>query len=216
MQQSLFSSMADTFDLPDAELHYYPDVIDQEQRFYEYLSKKLAWRHDRIKMYGKWMKIPRLNAWYGDPDTAYSYSGITLAPLLWTPELLTIKQQVEQLTGHCYNSVLANWYRTGEDSVSWHSDDEPELGVNPVIASVSLGATRRFSLRHKDATVMSGTRHIDLEGGSVLLMAGRTQACWQHQLAKTKQAVGGRINLTFRTIYPSSKFSTTNRAESDE
>lgn len=215
MQQSLFSSTVDQLDLPDAEIQYYSRVIEDQPQLYQLLSQHLSWRHDRIKMYGKWMKIPRLNAWYGDSDTAYSYSGITLAPLPWTRELLTIKQQVEQLTEHRYNSVLANWYRNGEDSVAWHSDDEAELGVNPVIASVSLGATRRFSLRHKDPTVMAETQHIDLEGGSVLLMAGRTQSCWQHQLAKTKQAVDGRINLTFRTIYPTNR-SMINRADSDE
>jgi alkylated DNA repair dioxygenase AlkB len=141
---------------------------------------------------------PRLSAWYGDPGAIYSYSGLRLEPLPWTPVLLEIRQVVTDLAETPFNSVLLNLYRDGQDSMGWHSDAEPELGRNPVIASVSLGAVRRFVLRHKKRK----EQHIalELESGSVLVMGGALQHYWRHALPKIRQAVGPRINLTFRLI----------------
>jgi alkylated DNA repair dioxygenase AlkB len=141
--------------------------------------------------------VPRLSAWYGDAGAVYTYSGLRLEPLPWTPVLLEIKQATERLSGTRFNSVLLNLYRDGQDSMGWHSDDEPELGPEPVIASVSLGALRRFVFQHKKRRWRIA---LDLEPGSVLLMAGATQHHWRHALPKTRRPVAPRINLTFRTI----------------
>ena len=151
-------------------------------------------------MYGKPVLIPRLNAWFGDDEANYGYSGIRLKRNAWFAELLDLRNQIQQTFDYSFNSVLANLYRDGNDSVGWHSDDEKELGRQPVIASLSFGDTRRFSLRPKKLANHKPV-HIDLQAGSLLLMAGDTQHYWLHQLAKTKQqGLRGRINLTFRNI----------------
>jgi alkylated DNA repair dioxygenase AlkB len=199
MQSSFFSATPQVFKLPDAEICYYEDFIDNQQATYERLLKQLKWSQDTIQMYGKPVLIPRMNAWYGDETASYSYSGLALSPLEWTQELVSLKVKLETFLAARFNSVLANHYRSGGDSVAWHSDDEKELGTKPLIASLSFGANRRFSLRHrldKDKAAV----HIDLVGGSLLVMSGDTQRYWQHQLAKTTKPVAGRINLTFRTI----------------
>jgi alkylated DNA repair dioxygenase AlkB len=152
----------------------------------------------QIKIFGKEVCVPRLTAWYGDKGMSYSYSGITVNPLPWTPALLEIRDRVGARSGTPFNSVLLNQYRTGADSVAWHADDEPELGLNPIIASVSFGGTRKFQLKHKTRKEM---RHsLDLTCGSLLLMRGKTQHHWLHQVPKTKRAVETRVNLTFRVI----------------
>lgn len=199
MQQSIFDNSPIHFELPDTQLSYYPDFIAHHESVYEALLDKLEWQQDTISMYGKPVKIPRLNAWYGDSNAHYAYSGLALSPLAWTPLLLDLKQQLEQFLDCSFNSVLANHYRNGQDSVAWHSDDEQELGHEPLIASLSFGATRSFTLRHKFNEDQAPVK-IDLAGGSLLVMAGTTQRCWQHQLAKTRSVVAGRINLTFRQI----------------
>lgn len=199
MQAGLFTPQPITLALADADVVYYPDFIDQPEVIYQCLKDELTWQQDSIQMYGRSVPIPRLNAWYGDAGAAYSYSGIALAPKPWSSTLIALKAELQQLLKIGFNSVLANWYRNGNDSVAWHSDDEPELGVNPVIASLSFGATRRFSLRHRNNKQIKPV-HIDLEAGSLLVMAGTTQRYWQHQLTKTKSCQAGRINLTFRTI----------------
>jgi alkylated DNA repair dioxygenase AlkB len=141
--------------------------------------------------------IPRLTAWHG--EAGYVYSGIAMQPAAWTPALLEIKRCAEHHAGQGFNSVLLNLYRDGRDSVSWHADNEPGLGRDPVIASLSLGATRRFQLKHR----RNGLRvAIDLEHGSCLVMAGATQHHWLHQLPKTARPVGPRVNLTFRRMMP--------------
>lgn len=135
----------------------------------------------------------------GDPGANYQYSGLTLSPHSWNKTVATIKRQIDKICGHQFNSVLINLYRSGQDSNGWHSDDEPELEENPIIASFSLGATRRFRLRHKyRKDILSYT--FDLTSGSLLLMSGTTQKYWQHCLTKTKKTVGPRINLTFRKV----------------
>jgi alkylated DNA repair dioxygenase AlkB len=153
------------------------------------------WRADTVVVYGKRYLQPRLTAWYG--EASYTYSGLTLQPLPLTPLLEQLRTAVEQTTGRRYNSVLLNYYRDGADSMGMHSDDEPELGPEPVIASLSYGATRTFILRHKRS---KRTVKLDLTDGSLLLMAGTLQAHWQHGINKTAKLVGPRLNLTFRFV----------------
>lgn len=172
---------------------------DEADRVFERLLEELEWQQTRIRIQGKVIPVPRLDVWYGDPGRSYRYSGVQFQPLAWTTTLRRIKSELERRQGLTFNSVLANLYRDGSDSVAWHSDDEPELGARPTIASLSLGAERRFSLRHKTRRDLGSTR-VDLPSGSLLVMAGDTQRYWQHQLAKTARAVGARINLTFRTV----------------
>ncbi len=159
------------------------------------LRNGIDWRQEIATVMGRRLPIPRLTAWHG--AAGYVYSGIRMEPAPWTPALLELKAVAEALAGQAFNSVLLNLYRSGRDSVSWHADNEPGLGQNPVIASISLGAVRRFQLKHRS----SGQRvSLDLPHGSCLIMAGATQHHWLHQLPKTAQAVGPRINLTFRLM----------------
>ena len=189
--------------LPDADIVLYEEVFaptEREQLCAELLAT-IAWTQERIRMYGQDRPLPRLTAWYGDPGTTYTYSHIAMRPHPWTVPLLGMKARVEQLARSAFNSVLLNLYRHGHDSVAWHQDNEPELGPNPVIASVSLGGTRCLHLRHtlrKDVP----TVHVDLPSGSLLVMRGATQHVWQHRIPKTATPVAPRINLTFRFIRP--------------
>jgi alkylated DNA repair dioxygenase AlkB len=187
-------------DLPDADIAYWPLFFGggDRERLLDEVVATTAWRQDSITMYGKPAPIPRLQAWYGDPGRTYTYSGIEMAPQPWTPALLEIKAAIEPVAGVTFNSVLCNRYRDGSDGVAWHSDDEPELGVNPVIASVSFGAVRPFRFRHRfDPDLV---HEIDLASGSLLVMRASTQACWKHQIPKTTRSVAERVNLTFRVI----------------
>ena len=163
--------------------------------------KNLLWTHDRIKLYGKDIPLPRLTAWYGDPGAAYTYSGITSEPNAWNKGLLYIKQRVEGAAGTRFNSVLLNWYRSGKDHLNWHADDEKELGKNPVVASVSFGATRDFVIRRNDDRAKQVV--LPLKHGTLLVMRGEMQHFWQHSVPKRKRAKGSRFNLTFRTILDS-------------
>ncbi len=150
-------------------------------------------------MWGKLYSQPRLVAWYGDPDCSYTYSGITLAPLPWTDLLLNIRNRIETVTGGAFNSVLLNYYRDNRDSMGLHSDDEPELGEKPEIASLSLGEERTFTMKHKTNKLAKAVR-LRLESGSLLLMKGETQRYWKHGLSKETRQCGARVNLTFRQI----------------
>ncbi|XOV86320.1 MAG: alpha-ketoglutarate-dependent dioxygenase AlkB family protein [Pseudomonadota bacterium] len=167
--------------------------------YFNALGREAAWEQSVIRIYGRECPIPRLNAWHGDPGAAYTYSGRCFQPHPWTPALLEVKQRIESLTDAAFNSVLVNLYRDGNDSVSWHSDDEPELGQNPVIASVSLGAERKFVLKHKRRRDLPPV-NLWLPTGSLLLMSGETQHHWTHQVPKTRKSVGQRINLTYRLV----------------
>jgi alkylated DNA repair dioxygenase AlkB len=189
--------------MPDAEVHFYPEFFTpaESTHFLSVLTGNIAWEQREIQVPGKKVPLPRLVAWYGDAGKSYRYSGITMQPHPWTDDLLAIKQRVEAEAGVSFNSVLLNLYRSEADSVSWHSDDEPELGENPVIASVSFGATRAFQFKHKHANEQR--RSIELTPGSLLIMRGATQHFWKHQLPKSKQPSGARINLTFRVIHAS-------------
>ena len=158
----------------------------------------IHWRQDTIKMYGKTHKLPRISAWYGDNDCPYTYSGITLNPNPWTERLLMLNDELAKICKRRFNSVLLNWYRSGEDHISWHQDDEKELGDNPLIASVNFGESRRFLLRLCDDHAVK--LELPLHHGSILVMAGGLQHHWQHSVPKQKKVLSSRINLTFRNI----------------
>jgi alkylated DNA repair dioxygenase AlkB len=174
----------------------------EADRMLERLWRELDWSQKEIRLFGRRLLQPRLVAWYGDPEAVYSYSGLRLEPLPWHPLLLQLRERIQLFSGHRFNSVLANAYRDGRDSMGWHSDDERELGRNPVIASLSLGATRRFLLRPRE--VEPGVRRASLAlapgHGSLLLMQGDSQQRFQHALPRSRQAVGLRINLTYRLV----------------
>ena len=142
--------------------------------------------------------FPRLTAWYADPGLTYSYSGVTHHAVPWTPELLAVKRRAEATAGVTWNSLLLNFYRDGRDSIGFHADDEPELGPNPVIGSISIGAERRFVLKHPAA---GEKREFVLPHGSLLVMGGTSQHHWRHGVPKTARPVGPRINLTFRYVH---------------
>ncbi|PJJ48490.1 alkylated DNA repair dioxygenase AlkB [Hymenobacter chitinivorans DSM 11115] len=165
------------------------------------LTTGIAWRQEPIKLFGKQVLQPRLTAWYGAAGAQYSYSGLTWQPLPWTPALQRLRGQVEAACHTSFNSVLLNLYRDGQDSMGWHADNEPELGAAPVIASVSLGATRRFRLRPRDPQrPPHEPLTLELASGSLLVMRGPTQQHWLHAVPKTARPVGSRLNLTFRRI----------------
>lgn len=188
-------------DLPDARLTYWPQFVCEPASDWIFadLQTTLPWQQDYITLFGRTHKVPRLQVWMGDSHAHYQYSGLALSPQPWSPTVQEIKQKIEKRCCQRFNSVLINLYRDGQDSNGWHSDDEPELGENPVIASLSLGATRRFRLRHRYRKALA-PYSLDLSHGSLLLMAGTTQRYWQHCLTKTTRRVGPRINLTFRWV----------------
>jgi len=177
----------------EGEVYLLENAFKEEQL--SPLIGELAWRQDQITLWGKTHPVPRLQAWYADDGLSYTYSKIVMEAGPWNEKLLEIKNEVITLTGHHFNSVLCNLYRSGADKNGWHRDNEPELGVNPVIASVSFGAVRKFSLRHRTTK-----RKIDIElpSCSLLLMRGESQHAWEHQLAATKKVISSRLNLTFR------------------
>lgn len=183
--------------LPDADVAWLP-ALALPCPSAELLARLLAdtpWRQESVVLYGKRHLQPRLSAWFG--SAAYAYSGLQLAPAPFTPLLDAVRASVEQACGQSFNSVLLNYYRDGRDSMGMHCDDEAELGRNPVIASLSLGAERTFIMRHK---YNKQTVRLNLTNGGLLLMAGPTQHYWMHGINKTTKPLGARINLTFRKI----------------
>ena len=189
---------ASSIAIDNGELMLFENIFSPQKSasFFERLSSEIDWQQETIFIYGRHIATPRLAAWYG--DAAYTYSGLKHEPRAWTPVLSEVRERVLELSGIPFNSVLLNLYRDGSDSMSWHSDDEPELGHNPTIASLSLGGTRRFRLRSKEQH--SETQSLDLEDASLLVMSGALQHNWQHALPKTTRPVSPRINLTFRNI----------------
>ena len=189
------------YDLPDADITLFDNFFTNQEskNFHQKLIDNIQWRQDKIKIFGKLIDQPRLTAFYGDGAKDYSYSGIVMKPNDWNDELLFIKNRVEEVAKIKFSSVLLNYYRDGKDSMGWHSDDEKELGKNPVIGSVSFGESRVFQIRHKFQKEIKKV-DIDLKDGSFLLMKGTTQHFWQHQIPKTKRELESRINLTFRVI----------------
>lgn len=188
------------FDLPDAAVSYYPRFFSPEKadELYRYFLDNTRWQQDHITLFGKTHPQPRLTALYGNEGKPYSYSGITMQPHPWNPALAYVKDEIGEVCAEPFTTVLLNLYRNGQDSNGWHADNEKELGRQPVIASVSLGAERPFQLQHNTDRALK--QKILLEHGSLLIMSGNTQHAWKHQLPKMATAAGPRINLTFRTI----------------
>ena len=197
----VFSMHGKTYDIPDGEVILYENFFSKTESddLLHALITNVKWTQEKIKFYGKEMDIPRLTAWYGEEGKPYTYSGISMSPLPWSEDLHFIKSRIEELSHVAFTSVLLNYYRNGKDSVLWHSDDEKELGHNPVIASISFGATRTFQLKHKHNKDLPRV-DIPLTHGSLLLMQGTTQHFWQHQIPKTAKPIKERLNLTFRVI----------------
>lgn len=196
----LFSSQKQHFILPNAELIYVPNFFNypESDNYFKIIKDQTNWQHDDITVFGKTYKQPRLTALYGDTKQTYSYSNITMHPEAFTSNLLDIKSKVEKFSDEKFNTLLVNLYRDGNDSNGWHADNEKELGINPVIASVSFGEERPFHFKHRR---LKNERHkLNLEHGSLLLMKGEMQHYWLHQIAKTKKKVEPRINLTFRRL----------------
>jgi alkylated DNA repair dioxygenase AlkB len=187
-------------DLFEGEARLWPAAFDASEasELFDELHRQVDWQQEEILMFGRRVLVPRRVAWHGDPGASYTYSGTEHHPLPWTPALDRVRNRVTGLTGVHFNAVLLNLYRDGRDGMGWHADDEPELGRDPVIASASLGATRRFCLRHRRRKDLR--LDVPLTHGSLLLMAGATQHHWVHALPKTAAAVGVRINLTFRRV----------------
>ncbi|HEY5972146.1 MAG TPA: alpha-ketoglutarate-dependent dioxygenase AlkB [Pseudoxanthomonas sp.] len=186
--------------LPNAELWFAPDWLPsgQADALFAALREGIEWETHRIRLFGREVDSPRLSCWIGDAGTAYTYSGTRFEPRLWPLPLLEVRQRLSRELGCGFNSALANRYRNGHDYMGWHSDNEAALGKRPVIASLSLGATRRFVLKHRHDA--SCKREILLPHGSLLVMRGETQQDYRHALPRTAKPVGERINLTFRSI----------------
>lgn len=170
---------------------------DDAQQLFDTLLDKLDWQEERIFVYGRWVKVPRLMCWYGDEGASYRYSGVNHQPLPWTEPLLSAKHKIESHYNCLFNSVMANLYRNGSDSMGCHADDEKELGSKPLIASLSLGEQRLLKFRHQKSKEVLD---VILSHGDLLLMAGDIQHYWKHELPKTKKQKSERINLTFRKI----------------
>ena len=187
------------FDPGDGALALFAQAfVAEAPAWFAALMAEVRWEQHWLALFGRRIAAPRLSAWYAEPGCGYRYSGLSLVAQPFTPVLEQIRARTEALSGHGFNSVLLNLYRDGADGMSWHSDDEPELGPAPLIASVSLGATRRLLLRRRDAR--DARFGLDLGDGSLLLMEPPLQRYWQHSVPKTRRAVGPRINLTWRRI----------------
>lgn len=189
------------FDLPPFQLRLIRDVLPDAlaNTLLQTLPHGLPWYQARLHLFGHWHWSPRLQCWLGDPEASYRYSGHMMQPEPWTDTLDTVRQQVSELAGQHFNSVLCNWYRHGRDSMGWHSDNEPELGATPLVASLTLGASRRFQFRKTGEKRLY--RSLDLPHNSLLIMPPGLQTHYQHQLPKTRQTTMDRFNLTFRRVY---------------
>jgi alkylated DNA repair dioxygenase AlkB len=185
----------------DGDLHYHGRVLNREEADISFraLWSGVTWKNDEAVIFGKHIVTARKVAWYGDSDYAYKYSGITRQALAWTPEILKLKEVAEKFSGAKFNSCLLNLYHSGNEGMAWHSDDEKELVKDGAIASISLGAERKFCFKHKRT---KETVSLMLEHGSLLLMEGVTQTYWLHRLPPTKKIAAPRINLTFRSMLP--------------
>lgn len=186
--------------LAEAELCFDPAWLPAARaaQLFAAMRSEIIWETHHLRLFGREVASPRLSCWIGDPGASYVYSNTRFEPRPWTPSLAALRDQISELAGVRFNSVLANLYRDGRDGMGWHSDDEAELGPQPVIASLSLGALRRFVLKHR--RVPEKKLALDLPAGSLLVMRGDTQRNYRHALPKTARVVGERINLTFRRI----------------
>ncbi|MFT5322163.1 MAG: alkylated DNA repair dioxygenase AlkB [Pseudohongiellaceae bacterium] len=186
--------------IADADIQLFPHFLSvtKADLYFDEFKTQMPWQQDSLNFGGKSVLIPRLQVWVGDKHSHYAYSGLSLSPLPWTPVLEKLKKLVEKACNSEFNSVLLNYYRDGRDSVAWHSDDEKELGSEPIIASLSLGVSRRFQLKHKIKKHLKSS--CELGNGSLLVMGKGVQQYWQHQVPKQAEVDTGRINLTFRRI----------------
>jgi alkylated DNA repair dioxygenase AlkB len=193
-------STAQYFPWAEDDIVYFPGFLDLEEArsLFNKLYGTVDWRQEHITLYGRDRTVPRLTAWYGDPQALYTYSGIANIPNRWDPTLLALVADLDDFLGIRFNSVLLNLYRDGNDSLSWHTDDEPELGVNPTIASISLGAARSFHMKTLDDCKKN--YKLALESGSLLVMRGSSQQRFQHAVLKEPRCTQSRINLTFRVV----------------
>lgn len=193
-------SQSQHLNLADSDIRYYPNFISSPEAttYFKSFLEHTQWQQDDITVFGKTYPQPRLTALYANNNKSYSYSNITMQPVVFTNELLEIKNKVEELAKISFTTCLINRYRNGKDSNGWHADNERELGKNPIIASVSLGAGRFFHLKHNTNAALR--YKLLLEHGSLLIMGGETQHYWKHQLPKTAKQIGERINLTFRVL----------------
>lgn len=196
----LFPNDKIVFQVPDAHIEYYPNFFSEEEAnvLFEKLLTETSWQQDNITVFGKTYPQPRLTALFGNEGMPYSYSNITMHPQPWNEILLQMKLKIAEVTQCDFTTVLLNRYRNGQDSNGWHADNEKELGTNPTIVSISLGAPRAFHLQHN--SIKEAKLKLTLEHGSLLLMKGTTQHCWKHQIPKTAKTIDQRINLTFRAI----------------
>lgn len=200
MMITLFPKEKITFEIPDASIEYYPHFFElvTANTLFDSLKHQIPWQQDAITVYGKTHQQPRLTALFGNEGKPYKYSSIVMEPHSWNSLLSNIKNKIEEIIDEKFTTVLLNYYRDGKDSNGWHADNEKELGINPVIASVSFGAERYFHLQHN--TIKNQKLKINLEHGSLLIMKGTTQHFWKHQIPKTAKIIESRINLTFRII----------------
>ncbi len=200
MDQLASATHFETVRLPGADVRLAPNWLAQDEadRLMERLLLAIPWERHRITLFGRQIDSPRLSCWIGDPGATYTYSRTRFEPRPWPPALAALRDRLGDELDRRFNSVLANWYRDGRDSMGWHSDDEPELGPAPVIASLSLGQPRTFVFRGR-GDAATGAR-ILLPHGSLLVMRGATQALYRHALPSTRRVVAGRINLTFRYV----------------
>lgn len=189
-----------SFNLPDGTLTYHPSFLSQEEanQLYTTLYNNIPWQEDKITVFGKTYDQPRLTSLHATKNTPYSYSNITLYPNPMNEALTKLRAKIQSVNQHDFNAVLLNLYRNGKDSNGWHADNEKELGENPVIASISLGQERFFHLKHR--TLKEERLKINLKHGSLLIMGGKMQHHWLHQIPKTSKPINKRINLTFRFI----------------
>ncbi len=185
----------------DAELLHLPNFLSATEAECTFirLRDEIPWQQHTIQLFGRAVNAPRLSSWHGDAGALYTYSGLVLEPQPWSAPLVDLRRRISEETAAFFNSALLNYYRDGSNSMGWHSDDEKELGSEPCIASLSLGAKRRFLLRHKTRKDLA-TLEFQLGDGDLFVMRGRTQHHWKHQVPKTRRPSGERINITFRHI----------------
>ncbi len=202
MSTKLLEGHKEVFKIPDAELYIIPNFIDEvkARELYLKIYKEVKWEHRKLFMFGNWVLQPRLTALYGDDDKSYTYTGTTWETYPWIEPLAEIRDMVAKEVGQDINAVLCNLYRDGKDGCGWHSDAGKSDGTNPMICSISLGATRIFQIKHKTDPEYAKPISIPLPAGSLLVMAGAMQHHWQHAVHKTNIATPPRINLTFRTV----------------
>lgn len=186
-------------DLQDAVIFYSPYFIEGAEalQMFQTMKSNFPWESNQLKLFGKTFDVPRKEAYFADTGKTYGYSGKRLTLNPWNALLLDLKTKIESEVNHSFNACLANFYRDGNDSNGWHADNEPELGRQPIIASLSFGAKRKFRLKHNETRE---TVNFDLTHGSLIIMAGKCQEYWKHEIPKQKKVKEARINLTFRKI----------------